>query len=328
MSKIDGIGGGMDGGMDGGMLAGIPLIDRSAPAGGGPSMQTVPMDGVLAEGGREKEDEFLMFSAAEYPAAAWDPHLRAQVILAEFSSTQWRDQTLERWKDADVQSDIEELLKLRALRSGRIWEIVAQAQDIELHWKDMLGVGPSGRANTAALIASAVAIGHMVGMYWKDVFQRARPVQLFPALMPAIITPSHPSYPSNHSFQSYLVAHAVLSIFKGTGAAAVMKPQLFQLAARIGRNREIAGVHFPGDTSAGEALAKKIEPLMTGLRSFEKLRQAAVAEWTGLVVGEHPGNVNPGPAFADVVATRVVQLLRKSDAKKNGAARGATAPSS
>jgi acid phosphatase (class A) len=154
-------------------------------------------------------------------------------------------------------------------------------------------VGPLGRPHTATLIAIAMAVGQMVGMYWKYHHRRARPAQVFPPLMPVILTPAHPSYPSNHSFQAHLIALVLNSVFEGRVAQA-MHPQLFAMAARIAKGREIAGVHFPSDTDAGKFLAEEIFPILNKVPSFEKIQKAAKKEWAGMDVGPHPTHVAAG----------------------------------
>jgi hypothetical protein len=184
-------------------------------------------------------------------------------------------------------------------------------------------VGTLGRPNTATLIAIGMAVGQMVGMYWKREFRRPRPVQVFPPLMPIILTPAHPSYPSNHSFQSHLIAHAVNSVFDGDAADA-MHPQLFAMAARIAKGREIAGVHFPSDSDAGKHLAQDVFGLLNQVDSFRNVRNAAKAEWLQLKVGPrdaakaecpqlkvgpHPVNLGPETTLVDQIADRVIQRL-------------------
>jgi membrane-associated phospholipid phosphatase len=253
---------------------------------GTPDGIQVPMDGILAETSAEP---FFTFTGAKFPESSWDPHLRAQVILAEFGKTNWRDYPPPNppKQAVEIAADITAVFQWRVERPNRTAEIIAQAQNLELYWSDMLMVGPVGRPYTATLIAVGMAVGQMVGMHWKHHFKRARPVQFFPAVMPVILTPPHPSFPNNHSFQSHLIAHTVQAAFKEPVAGA-MRVQLMALADRIGVNREIAGVHFPTDTDAGKQLAKDIFPLLAGLSSFREVCEAAKAEWPGLGVGPQP----------------------------------------
>ena len=140
----------------------------------------------------------------------------------------------------------------------------------------MLMIG-RGRPNTATLVAIAMAVGHLVGMFWKNEHKRARPVQFFPAVMPAIVTPAHPSYPSNHSFQSHLIAHTLTSLF-GEPLQDAMRAPLFALAARIGQNREVAGVHFLSDTDAGRELSAPIFKKLQGISSFAEICTARILQ--------------------------------------------------
>jgi acid phosphatase (class A) len=150
----------------------------------------------------------------------------------------------------------------------------------------------AARPHTTTLVEVAMEVGHIVGMYWKDKYNRARPVQVFPAVMPAIPTPGHPSYPSNHSFQSHLIAHILATLFEKEDVSNAMKAPLFAMAARIGENREIAGVHFPSDTDAGARLAARAFKKIRAVESFQKLCEAARQEWQqNLEVGAQPQNV-------------------------------------
>jgi len=223
--------------------------------------------------------------------------LLAQIVLADFAgSAPWKEKKL----PAPAVPPLEEItavLQQRVYRPARLAEIVAQAENLELYWSNLLMIGPHGRPYSTALVATAMAVGHMVGMYWKAQHRRARPVQVFPAVMPAIMTPPHPSYPSNHSFQSHLIAHCLCRLFKEPVAEAMRAP-LFALAARIGENREIAGVHFPSDTDAGRDLAASIFELLQQGEPFKQLlAKAAIEGWQEdeIAVGGRPQSVGPAP---------------------------------
>jgi acid phosphatase (class A) len=54
---------------------------------------------------------------------------------------------------------------------------------------------------------------------------------------------------------------------------------LYALAARIGRNREIAGLHYPSDTEAGKKLAQDILPFLKETAEYKELISLAAEEW-------------------------------------------------
>jgi hypothetical protein len=69
--------------------------------------------------------------------------------------------------------------------------------------------------------------------------------------------PGHASFPSGHSTQAHLMALCmgdVLATLPGAQQQ-VVTDDLWTLADRIARNREIAGLHYESDTQAGRAIA-------------------------------------------------------------------------
>jgi membrane-associated phospholipid phosphatase len=130
-----------------------------------------------------------------------------------------------------------------------------------------------------------------VAMHFKAVHNRPRPSHLCPALMPPIPVPGHASYPSGHATQANLMALFVTDAMPPAIQAGVAF-DLTALATRIGRNREIAGMHYASDSAAGVALAASIHtyfaanslatgtlPLPNPPRTFGDAVLAAQAEW-------------------------------------------------
>jgi hypothetical protein len=61
-----------------------------------------------------------------------------------------------------------------------------------------------------------------------------------------------------------------------------IQADLWVLADRIARNREIAGLHYPSDSAAGVVLANQILPLLIGMdpaSAYQKALTDAAAEW-------------------------------------------------
>ena len=84
----------------------------------------------------------------------------------------------------------------------------------------------------------------------KSRFNRVRPSVVLSSIDPILDVPWHSSYPSGHSAQATVVSELMANLFPS-------KSQSFdRLAKRIGKNREIAGLHYPSDTVAGRQLGK------------------------------------------------------------------------
>ena len=112
-------------------------------------------------------------------------------------------------------------------------------------------------------------------MHFKYKFNRQRPFQIYPALLPPISTPPHSSYPNGHALQSFLIAGCL------TEACPNIKVPVDALAHRIGANREVAGVHFGTDRKVSHEIAG---PTMDALRKgklFNQLVATARKELSG-----------------------------------------------
>jgi hypothetical protein len=84
----------------------------------------------------------------------------------------------------------------------------------------------------------------------KKKFKRRRPSQVLKQVEPVIEVPWHSSYPSGHATQATVISEVMGHYFSEK------KEEFDLLAKRIGKNREIAGLHYPSDTDAGFVLGK------------------------------------------------------------------------
>lgn len=311
-----GQGGAADGGVGG--QPGRPVGWETFTGGG------VPFDGTLDA--PTEAAQFPLILDAVFPNDAWDPTLLVQRILGEFAATDWR-----KWTEAEfgrnsypttedgLRAEIESLLADRRLRGQRRAEILAQARSLELYWGTLLMIGP-GRRNTAVVLSAAMAIGHLAGMHWKWHYKRARPVQLSPVVMPMIPTPAHPAFPSNHALQSHLIAQMLSKLVLPQSIRGGYEAAFDRLADRIGKNREVAGVHYPSDTRAGENLAKVLVEKMKEdgileeeMPTLKEFVIRAEAEWADMKLDTTPIKLPaPEPSLAQAVAAAVVAELKKS----------------
>jgi acid phosphatase (class A) len=212
-----------------------------------------------------------------YRCAFWGATWRAQVVLAEFGKNAgWQDIAVDPPKldPTSMQAEIRALLDHIANDRPRLMsEIVLQANGASAYFGNMLDVDATCRPNTWAVITCTFTVGQMVAMFFKSKFNRARPSHVYPAVLPVISTPTHPSYPSGHSVQSWLTAYCLSEV------CADLQLPAEGMAERIASNREVAGLHFPSDTQAGKAIAERVKPFLMGCPTFINLLTAAKGEW-------------------------------------------------
>jgi membrane-associated phospholipid phosphatase len=228
---------------------------------------------------------------ASWPPRDWQAKWAAWLVVAEFAATDWRSIKLTLWDPAKQQTEIEALI--RAAEDERVdalGEIVAQNasyEDFMAYFLGLLRITPSSHPKTFQLLHIAGLVGILTAIYFKDQPDgancperepRARPSQVCPALMPPVEVPGHPSFPSGHATQSMLMALCVEAAFPTDELKNAWRPLLQTLAGRIARNREIAGLHFPSDTHAGQELASFVFEKLKGGR-FEEVVTAAKKEW-------------------------------------------------
>ena len=245
-------------------------------AGRGP----IPSSDILRPGTGDLEPssraEFPIIQGTRFKIGQWDPALLSQVALAQFSETRWQSSLTVAeppTDEADIHSEIERLVQYASvLRPARMPEIVAHSQGSTLYFANAGGIYPNTRPAMWTLILLAYTVGQMVAMHFKYRFQRARPVQLYPALLPPISTPQHPSYPSSHAIQSHLAAGLLSLVDPG------LHGPLVALAGRIAHGREVAGLHYPSDTEAGTQLAQDLLAIVKEVELVKSLLERASAE--------------------------------------------------
>jgi len=179
---------------------------------------------------------------------------------------------------AQVRAELDELLALQAgrtraqqgsIEAHREYAAVCQAILRRVHADGV----PAPR--TRALLRHVEQDASLAVFHAKKRFGRARPHQLEPRLRPCIAVPGHPAYPSGHALQGYLVARVLALIFPER------RDELAAAGALIGREREIAGLHYPSDSAASRALGDALFARLESNPRFVAEVDAARSEWLG-----------------------------------------------
>ena len=129
------------------------------------------------------------------------------------------------------------------------------------------------RPETALLLQKIEPLFKVVVMREKLEHDRVRPSHLDPELSTTIPVPLHPAYPSGHASRAYLIAFIL-------GELQPDRADLYLVdAARIARNREVAGVHYPSDAVAGKMLAEQFFAALKADAELGPLLENAKTEW-------------------------------------------------
>jgi hypothetical protein len=101
-------------------------------------------------------------------------------------------------------------------------------------------------------VTSPAIVGKI--MYYKRLYNRARPVQVAPEIVDALYstTANTPAYPSGHAFQAYYAAK-LLSQWEPE-----KKKEWEAIAEKCANIRIIAGLHYPSDRDFARRLVNKL----------------------------------------------------------------------
>jgi acid phosphatase (class A) len=218
--------------------------------------------------------------AKKWQDSDWSADTYSVILYVAAMQSNWIDAVNEIGdpNDANTPREIEVLRSRLPERSTNRQDILDQAQPsgISSVFEKQFQFNEESKRATTLLVRAVIRVGGSVTFFAADKYGRQRPAQRDPSLISpgnkVIESPGHPSYPNGFSVQAHLVALALAD-------AGLDAEQLRYLARRIAVNREIAGVNFPSDSSAGEALAKKIWPMLATLTLFQGTLDLAKAEW-------------------------------------------------
>lgn len=117
---------------------------------------------------------------------------------------------------------------------------------------------------------------HYILIRDKKIYSRPRPEQLEPKLERVIKTPGHAAYPSGHATQFMVMAYIMGDIDPENAE------HYQEYAKSVALRREIAGVHYPSDSAAGQLLAKNFyEQVKTKPEFIKALEEAKQMYKTG-----------------------------------------------
>jgi PAP2 superfamily len=218
-----------------------------------------------------------------YPEGAWNLDFKALVTVAEFVAVPAADANPKDWrgycdpgdwKRNDIDQEIDDLLRLAALREQRLPEILAQHGGFMNYFLNGLLMDRASHPNSYLLLKIAARVSELTLSEFKAKYDRPRPAQLCPALMPPVARTDHPAYPSGHATMAFTKALCIAQVLPPRLATFVQA-----LAERIAKNREIAGFHYASDTRAGLRIAEKSLDLLRRCPSFMAVCEEAKKEW-------------------------------------------------
>jgi acid phosphatase (class A) len=244
--------------------------------------------------------------AQNYPSfhQYWDADLQSYMYLADYvtGSPNWRADCTAAAAGAGIPAkdmtqqqlgdQVRQMLEFALEREDRFLEVIDQddASGSINYWLGMLKIDPGRHRATYMMVCAARRIGEHVVMCLKGDFKSPRPSQLCPAITPMIDPPGTPTFPAGHAVQAYLISYLLAYSFSDAAGntnlpqhtlpaansslatllapATCPKGALFDLAARVSENRIIAGLHYPTDIVAGQAVAIQI---FMGLRNVQSV---------------------------------------------------------
>jgi hypothetical protein len=192
-----------------------------------------------------------------------------------------------------AEDEKQNLLEAMEFRPGVMDEALAQKDTFTDYFCGALSFRKGTHPCTYYLVQGALHVAQFAAMYYKNIYQRARPSQLWPELMPPIVVPGHASFPSGHSTESNFIASWLEQIAGPAGANVVPSAKgdnspARRLAQRIARNREVLGLHYPSDSEAGKLIAADLFTTISGSPAKYPLMTAlfngAKAEWADFTV--------------------------------------------
>jgi acid phosphatase (class A) len=127
---------------------------------------------------------------------------------------------------------------------------------------------------TDALLGRAMAASRPCVADAKAAYGRPRPYSSDPRVKPSVAPEPTASFPSGHATRGALLGAILAEL------APDRREALLARGAQIGRDRVIAGVHYPSDVAAGERLGRAVAAALLADAAFRaELERVRALEW-------------------------------------------------
>jgi acid phosphatase family membrane protein YuiD len=121
------------------------------------------------------------------------------------------------------------------------------------------------------LIDLTLTLASCLAQRFKQALAVPRPHHINARIFPALLTPGHASLPSGHSTEAFAVSRMLCNVLGAKDGSALAKT-LLRLAASIAENRQVAGLHYPMDSTAGSLLGIVVADFLTARMGSGALR--------------------------------------------------------
>jgi acid phosphatase (class A) len=178
---------------------------------------------------------------------------------------------------AQERAELDELLRIQASRTpAQVQRAQDDANVSIFRFADALGSPPQFNPTRLPLTAALFGrIGKDESLFLngaKDAFGRPRPFLTEARLHPVVPKPPTASYPSGHT--TWAVACAIVL----SDMVPERRAQIFARADEYSHNRNVGGVHYPSDVTAGHLAGTALAQQLFDVPRFVADERAAAAE--------------------------------------------------
>ena len=140
-------------------------------------------------------------------------------------------------------------------REDQYAEIMVQADELWPFFSAVVDLDAARAPHVFEYLQLGLSLVTAVVMPLKYAASVARPSEVSALVLPMLDVPGHAALPSGHASAARMLCELLVALLPSeTGA----HPLLRRLALRVGRNREVAGLHYPIDTAAGWLLGETL----------------------------------------------------------------------